>query len=162
MIRIALLFTLASLTGLHTPAVIVADNLDEQGDQVATEVVESESQQTSEEITKKELLQGSNEPIEVEEVVKDYFKNTPVLVKVAQCESNFRHIDENGEVLRGVANRYDVGVMQINERFHLDRANRLDIDIHTIDGNLEYARYLYEREGVIPWKASSSCWMNQS
>jgi hypothetical protein len=145
MIKIVLFLSLASLTGLHTPAIIIGEKLDRQGNEVVTEIVESNVQEVS-------------IGIEAEDVVKSYFKDTPLLVKVAQCESNFRHVDKNGEVLRGIANRYDVGIMQINERFHLDKANRLGIDIYSLNGNLEYAKYLYEKEGVIPWRASSKCW----
>jgi hypothetical protein len=152
MIRIALLFTLASLTGLHAPAIIVSDGMNGR-QSVTDEVIEKEVS---------ELTQDSKNHLGTEEVVKDYFKDTPILVAVAQCESNFRHTDEDGEILRGVANYYDIGVMQINERFHLDEANKLGLDIYSIAGNLEYARYLYENEGVIPWDASSSCWMDQS
>lgn len=80
------------------------------------------------------------------------------MVDIARCESTFRQFDKNGNVLRGVANRYDVGVMQINEYFHLEKSKKLGYDIYSIEGNMAYARYLYEREGARPWLASSNCW----
>jgi hypothetical protein len=96
----------------------------------------------------------------VENVVKDYFKDIPILVKVAECESHFRQVDENGDVLRGVKNSFDVGVMQINEKYHLERSEKMGINIHSLDGNLEYARALYNDSGTAPWSSSKPCWSN--
>ena len=92
------------------------------------------------------------------DVVKDYFKDIPILAKVAECESHFRQTDANGDVLRGVANQFDVGVMQINEKYHLERSKEMDMNIYTLDGNLEYARALYNQSGTAPWSASKPCW----
>lgn len=97
----------------------------------------------------------------VEEYVRDYFADIPKLAEVAKCESEFRHFNSKGDVLRGKVNRSDVGVMQINEYYHGDTAATLDLDLYTLDGNLEYARSLYEREGMDPWNASRSCWEEQ-
>jgi hypothetical protein len=94
----------------------------------------------------------------VEDVVKDYFKDIPILAKVAKCESQFRQVDETGDVLRGTVNSFDVGVMQINEKYHLDRSEKMDINIYSLGGNLEYARALYNQSGTAPWSSSKSCW----
>jgi hypothetical protein len=94
----------------------------------------------------------------VEDVVEDYFKDIPILVKVAKCESRFRQVDENGDVLRGVKNSFDVGVMQINERYHLERSEKMNLNIYSLAGNLEYARALYNDSGTAPWSSSKSCW----
>ena len=48
--------------------------------------------------------------------------------------------------------------MQINTYYHADTAERLGIDIHSLEGNMAYAKNLYEREGLQPWSASSKCW----
>ena len=92
------------------------------------------------------------------EIVKDYFKDIPILAKVAQCESEFRQFDANGEVLRGIANSFDVGVMQINEKYHLERSKGMNMNIYSTIGNLEYARALYNDSGTAPWSASKPCW----
>lgn len=94
----------------------------------------------------------------VREHVVEYFSDAPVMVTIARCESHFRQYDRNGGVFRGVQNNKDVGVMQINEYYHLETSKELGIDIYTTEGNLEYARYLYEREGTTPWLSSSPCW----
>lgn len=93
-----------------------------------------------------------------ESIVREYFANTPILSEIARCESHFRQTDSNGNIVRGKRNTYDVGVMQINELYHLDKAKKLNLNIHTLEGNIAYAKYLYENEGARPWLASSGCW----
>lgn len=94
----------------------------------------------------------------VEEYVREYFVDTPILAEVAKCESRFRHVADSGNILRGEANRHDIGVMQINTYYHKDTAKRLDLDLLTLDGNLAYAQSLFDREGTVPWSASKRCW----
>ncbi|MES3004687.1 MAG: hypothetical protein V4690_01085 [Patescibacteria group bacterium] len=93
-----------------------------------------------------------------EEYVKDYFADVPIMIQIARCESTFRHLGKDGEVHRGKVNNKDVGVMQINEYYHLDTSKKKDYDIYTIEGNTAYARDLYEREGTRPWNSSKPCW----
>ncbi len=95
---------------------------------------------------------------ETRDAVEEYFKDEPLLVHIAFCESSFRQDGKNGEVLRGRAVSEDVGVMQINERYHGERAKKLGYDIHTLEGNMGYAKWLYEKEGARPWMSSSKCW----
>ncbi len=78
--------------------------------------------------------------------------------KVAFCESTYRQFSPNSKVHRGVVNNQDVGIFQINERYHLEDSKKLKIDIYTIEGNTEYAKYLYEKQGLRPWSASKPCW----
>jgi len=80
------------------------------------------------------------------------------MTEIAECESRFRHFDKYGDILRGEENGQDVGVMQINERYHLDTAIELGHNLYTLDGNLAYAKYLYEKEGTTPWRSSVKCW----
>ena len=94
----------------------------------------------------------------VRETVKEYFADIPVLIDVAYCESGIVQFNNDGTVLRGFINPQDVGVMQINEKYHLETSIRLGIDIYTLEGNLEYARFLYETQGTRPWEYSSHCW----
>lgn len=99
---------------------------------------------------------------EVEAYVREYFADVPVLAEIARCESTFRHHDlRTGSILRGKVNRNDIGVMQINTTYHHDTALRLGYDIESIEGNLEYARHLYEREGTRPWNSSRACWSKE-
>ncbi len=96
--------------------------------------------------------------IPVEDYVREYFSDIPVMIDIARCESTFRHYDKNGNVLRGVVNKSDIGVMQINTYYHGETAEKKGIDLYTLEGNLAYARDLYKRQGVKPWVHSSKCW----
>lgn len=94
----------------------------------------------------------------IRDQVQSYFADIPVMVDISQCESHFRQFNSNGDVFRGKENNHDVGVMQVNEDYHLATSKKLGIDIYTLEGNMEYARYLYEREGTAPWNSSKPCW----
>lgn len=52
----------------------------------------------------------------------------------------------------------DIGMCQINTKYHLETATSLGYDIYTEEGNWGYAQYLYKNQGVSPWEASRSCW----
>ncbi len=93
-----------------------------------------------------------------EEVVRSYFSDIPVMIQIARCESTFRHTLADGTVLRGKVDSADTGVMQINARYHGEKARELGLDLTDIYDNMAYARDLYERQGTKPWKASASCW----
>ena len=94
----------------------------------------------------------------VEEYVQEYFKKTPILAEVAWCESRYRQFTPYGDIFRGEINNKDVGVMQVNEYFHLKTAQRLGYNLYSLEGNLAYAQYLYDKEGTVPWNSSSRCW----
>lgn len=94
----------------------------------------------------------------VEKYLREQYADTPILVEIARCESTFTQFDSNGNVIRGKINKNDVGVMQINEKYHLDTAKTLGIDLHTIEGNVKYAKHLYDEQGAAPWSASKPCW----
>ena len=96
--------------------------------------------------------------VTLEQYVQNYFAETPVLAKISKCESNYRQFDDQGNILRGEITTDDVGLMQINEFFHAKIAKDMNLDLHTIDGNLAYAKYLYEKKGTAPRKASEKCW----
>lgn len=87
-----------------------------------------------------------------------------VLLDIAYCESgnnqkaigyNYRYV--NGK--RTVSSR-DIGMFQINERYHAKSAKALGMDIYTQSGNTAYALYLYKRNGTRDWNASRHCWSN--
>ena len=97
-------------------------------------------------------------PITLESYVRAYFAETPILAEISGCESGFRQSDQAGNVLRGKVNKSDVGLMQVNEYYHGQKALDLGFNLDTVDGNLAYAKYLYEKEGTAPWSASEKCW----
>jgi len=94
----------------------------------------------------------------VQQTVASYFADIPIMIAISSCESHFRQYDVSGAVYRGEQNHQDVGVMQINEHYHLEASKNLGYDIYTTEGNMAYARLLYEQEGTAPWLSSSPCW----
>jgi hypothetical protein len=109
-----------------------------------------------------EAIETIEAPLTTQEKVEQYFSDLPIMVDVARCESHYIHLNKDGTIRRGRANSYDVGVMQINEQYHLKTSKRLGYDIYSLEGNMAYARYLYEKEGARPWMASSPCWAKYS
>lgn len=95
---------------------------------------------------------------ETELAVRSYFSDIPVMIQIARCESQFRHILADGSVLRGEIDPADTGVMQINLRYHAAEAAEMELDLTDIHDNMAYARALYERKGTQPWSASEPCW----
>jgi hypothetical protein len=110
----------------------------------------------------KEIKAEDYQPItdskNIEKFINDYFADIPILAEIAKCESHYRHLNSSGVVLKGNQNRFDRGVMQINILYHAKTAERLGLDVHNLDDNVAYARYLYEKEGAKPWMSSSACW----
>ena len=116
---------------------------------VAQDVTNSDNTQAKSSIEK---------PLTLEKYVREYFKETPVLAEIARCESTFRQVGKDGKVLRGEANKSDLGLLQVNEYYHGEKAVDLGFDLNTVNGNLAYGKYLYDKEGTKPWSASEKCW----
>lgn len=95
-----------------------------------------------------------------EEIVREYFEDIPIMAEVSRCESTFKHYSEDGSVLTGRVDSDDIGVMQINRRYHEATATAMNLDLDNLYDNLAYARYLYEKKGTQPWSASMPCWGN--
>ena len=93
-----------------------------------------------------------------EELVREYFQDIPIMAEISRCESTFRHTNPDGSVLRGVVDKRDTGVMQINTYYHQDTADKLGLNLEDFYHNMAFARNLYERQGTQPWSASRPCW----
>lgn len=133
-------------TSLQSDATVASSSV------VVTEIVSSSSKP----LTKKEVQKQLNASIGP--ALKSYFKDAPIMERVAFCESTHMQFDSTGVVHRGIVNNKDVGIFQINEKYHLKDSKNMGIDIYSIEGNMEYARYLYETQGLQPWSASKPCW----
>ena len=88
---------------------------------------------------------------QTEERVREYFKDVPNMIEIARCESDFRQFTDAGNVLRGGMSGQMVGVYQFYESIHAAAAKSLGFDLSTLEGNLAYARHVYETEGTTPW-----------
>lgn len=97
----------------------------------------------------------------VEEYVREYFADAPVMIEIARCESKFRQFNKDGSVLKNSLGSSATGMFQIMASIHEPVADKLGLDINTIQGNAAYARYLYDKQGTKPWQAdpkSKNCW----
>jgi hypothetical protein len=93
----------------------------------------------------------------VKEYVEIYFADAPLMIDIARCESRFRQFDKNGDILKNPTSSA-IGIFQIMSSLHKASGAKMDMDINSVEGNLEYARYLYETEGTKPWASSKGCW----
>ena len=87
------------------------------------------------------------------EKVHAFFADNKAMIEIASCESGLRQTTDSGSVLRGGLNNSMIGVFQLHEKYHRSTAESLGFDIDTIEGNLSYAKHLYEKEGLTPWKS---------
>lgn len=87
--------------------------------------------------------------IQTEKMVREYFAGNPTMIDIAQCESRFRQYNSNGTPLIG-SGLY-LGVFQINYKIHTAKALAMNMDIKTLEGNLAYAKYLFNQLGTQPW-----------
>jgi hypothetical protein len=87
----------------------------------------------------------------VEDSVRFYFADAPIMIDVARCETKFKQYTPDGSAYYDGTHTY-IGVFQINEKIHTPRALGMGLNIATLDGNLAYARYLYNTSGTNPWK----------
>jgi len=90
-------------------------------------------------------------PAQTEKRVREYFADIPVMIEIARCESKFRQFTDAGNVLRGGGSGGMIGIFQFYELIHKTAALALGFDLDTVDGNLGYARHLYDQSGTTPW-----------
>jgi hypothetical protein len=87
-------------------------------------------------------------------MVETVFYDSPQMVAIIHCESNFVHYKSDGSVLRGRVDAHDSGLAQINTRYHPG------VNVDDIWDNLAYARKLYNSEGVTPWVCRNQVALN--
>ena len=92
-----------------------------------------------------------------ESYVREYFKDIPIMIQIARCESTFKQLNNDGEAIRNHKSSA-TGVMQIMASIHEDDAAELGMDINTLEGNIRFAEYLYNKYGTRPWNSSKPCW----
>ncbi len=85
-----------------------------------------------------------------------------IMIEVARCESGFRQYNSNGTALHGGYNGKMIGIFQLYDDYHVADAKRLGFDIYNVEGNIKYAKWLFDKQGVQPWSSSSLCWGNKT
>lgn len=118
----------------------------------------TDSTNTSSEVKQVTKQPSKNYNADVESKVREYFADIPLMAEISKCESHYRQFENDGSIFRGKVNDQDVGAMQINEYYHKDRATKLGYNLRTLEGNMAYARLLYQEQGGQPWVSSSPCW----
>ena len=87
-----------------------------------------------------------------ESEVREYFADIPVMIEIARCESRFRQFTDAGNVFYGGVREY-VGIFQFAAAVHTIPARNLGFNLETVEGNLAYARHVYEQSGTTPWQS---------
>ena len=101
---------------------------------------------------------SSSRGVDSSSTIISLLQDTPELIAVARCESGLRQFNSDGSVLRGVVNSLDIGLFQLNLKYHGEQAKKLGYDIFTIEGNVGYAKKLYKESGLKSWYLSQFCW----
>lgn len=94
-------------------------------------------------------------------IAKQNQVNPELALAISRCESEYRQFNKDGSVLRGRENPQDVGLFQINERYHLEDSKKFGYDIYSAQGNVEYAMHIIKRDGIRHWTYSKPCWGNK-
>jgi hypothetical protein len=97
-------------------------------------------------------LAQANPNAGVEAQVRAAMADLPEMIVIAKCESGFRQFAPDGTPLRGGTGKKYVGIFQIDENLHRQKALDMVYDINTVVGNVAYARYLHSKSGTNPWK----------
>lgn len=96
------------------------------------------------------------------EIIKEVQAASPVMERIAQCESGKNQIDpKTGQVLMRYnpkSNSMDIGYYQINETYNGKLATKKGYDLTNKEDNIAFAYELYKERGTEPWSASKSCW----
>ena len=97
------------------------------------------------------------------EAISDYFEDdAEMMTRIAYCESKLRQFNERGRVVRNPVSP-DYGVFQIHKPTWGHEADKLGLDIYTVEGNIEMADYILKTQGIAAWRASAAChgyWQN--
>ena len=88
----------------------------------------------------------------VEAAVRAAFSDAPDMIAVAKCESGYRQFSAPGAVLRGGSGNGYIGIFQIGERLHRAQASAVGLDIDTVEGNIGFARRMFDAQGSVPWR----------
>lgn len=80
------------------------------------------------------------------------------MVAVARAESGMKQFDKNGNVIVNKETN-DVGIFQISVKYHGKTAEKLGMDIYTLEGNIAYTKYLLKTQGLNAWVHSRHNWL---
>ena len=99
-----------------------------------------------------QLFMPSTSPAEVESEINKIFPDMPIMKDIAKCESGLRQYSNNFVPLRGGKGGNYIGVFQLAES-HSQAARAMGFDIYSLEGNVGYAKVMYDAQGTAPWVA---------
>jgi len=92
---------------------------------------------------------GGDEPRKLEtvegKIEKAFGSKAKLFKRIAFCESSLDPKATNGQ---------DWGLFQIRASVH----KKDPLWLLNVDNNIAFAKYLYERDGLRPWRSSQRCW----
>lgn len=89
------------------------------------------------------------------EKVRQAFLDAPIMLEVARCESQYKITAHNTTLNKDGTT--DGGIFQLNS-VHDEELAALGLDKFDPEDNIKFARILYDRSGLQPWKSSRDCW----
>lgn len=108
------------------------------------------------------LVQEEPDSVTPTQMINQVFgKDAIVMIRVAKCESSLSQFNSDGTIKKGMVNPNDEGIFQINSIDHGDEAYKMNLDIGTLSGNIQFAKWLFDKQGLTPWRYSKSCWNKQ-
>lgn len=90
----------------------------------------------------------------IEKIRETFSEDPDVMVRIAKCEG----VKDGKLDPTVISPTNDYGIFQLNQKAHGQRLKELNIDPLTVEGNLKYARMLYDTSGTNPWYMSKNCW----
>lgn len=94
-----------------------------------------------------------NDSSNIKWLIEMEFGKGSEMIAIARCESGFRQFKEDGTPLYNAGGSSAVGVFQIMESIHGERAEELNLDIvNSAIDNVAFAIILYNEGGNAPWK----------
>ena len=70
------------------------------------------------------------------------------LLRAGFCETQLRHVSDSGDVVRGKENPQDIGIFQLNLRYHLLEMRSQGLNPFKRADNIKYAQILYKQRGA--------------
>jgi len=108
------------------------------------------------EIEKKEvILEVKYTRESIIEKVRLEFLDAPIMLEVARCESQYKITAHNTTL--NTDGTTDGGIFQLNS-VHDEELATLGLNKFDPEDNIKFARILYDRKGLQPWKSSRDCW----
>lgn len=92
----------------------------------------------------------------VQQEIDKEVQKQKILRAIIDCESNNRHVIGTLSKM-GI----DIGKCQINTYWHEERATSMGLNLYDPEDNMEYCLYLFDSEGVKPWRSSQVCWRQE-